>query len=164
MTMNARILIEVPGPPQGKGRPRVVTRGGRSHAYTPARTAAYERSIAWLAKGAMAGRKPLSGPLKVTVTAYFEPPKSWPQWKRMEAVARGWHTQKPDADNIGKTVDSLRGIVFGDDAQIAYMAVYKLWAFTDTMGSLEIEVETLPVVGSAPNANAPHLVPSEVDI
>lgn len=160
-----KLTIEVPGPPQGKGRPRVVTRGGRSHAYTPARTAAYERAIAWQAKVAMAGRKPLSGPLKVTVTAYFEPPKSWPQAQRMEAVAQGWATNRLDADNIGKAAcDSLNGIIWEDDAQVAHLVIHKLWAFTDTMGGLRIEVEPLPVVAGASNADAPDLVPNEVDI
>ena len=35
----------IPGEPTGKGRPRVVSRGGFARAYTPEKTAAYENLI-----------------------------------------------------------------------------------------------------------------------
>lgn len=58
----------VPGQPVPLARPRVVVRGRRTHAFTPARSAEYERTVAFYCRHAMrvAGRSsPLDGPLRV---------------------------------------------------------------------------------------------------
>ena len=65
------IVIELPGEPRGKGRPRSrIARGGAGQqfvaVYTDAKTRAYEKALAWAGKAAMGGRKPLLGPLAVT--------------------------------------------------------------------------------------------------
>ena len=111
--------------PVGKGRPR-FTRSG--HAYTPARTRAAERQIAIAARSRMAGKPPASIPLRVSVTAVFPIPKSWPKAKR-EAAEAGTlaPTVKPDVDNIAKLVDALNGIVFEDDRQIVELSVLKAY-------------------------------------
>lgn len=40
-----RVIFEVPGKPQGKGRPRASVVGGHARMYTPAGTASYENKI-----------------------------------------------------------------------------------------------------------------------
>lgn len=40
-----RVIFEVPGKPQGKGRPRASVVGGHARMYTPAGTASYENRI-----------------------------------------------------------------------------------------------------------------------
>jgi Holliday junction resolvase RusA-like endonuclease len=93
------------------------------HTYTPEKTVQAERLIALCAKAA--GVKPLEGPVSVEVTAMFLVPNSWSKKRKAEA---NWHTAKPDADNIGKLMDSLNGIAYRDDAQVAELTVRKVYA------------------------------------
>jgi Holliday junction resolvase RusA-like endonuclease len=143
------IVVELPGQPQGKGRPRfraVTTKTGRSFAtaYTPAKSRSYEAALAWAAKLAMQGRTPLYGPLKVTVTAYMAVPPSWSNKKRDAALAGALRpVTKPDGDNIEKGAwDAMKTIVWLDDAQIVDGRVLK---FYDERPRLRIEVSPLEV-------------------
>ena len=116
----------VPGKPQGKARARTVTQGGHVHSYTPSRTMEAERTIAWAYREQCHGPL-MEGPLSLSVLAVFEPPKSWPK-KRREAAMETPHTQKPDWDNVGKLVsDSLEGVAYMNDSQIAGGSVRKVW-------------------------------------
>lgn len=113
----------VPGTPRGKGRPRFARRGAGVRVYTDAATSSYEDLIR-----AHCGWKlpPLEGPVSVIVSAQFEIPKSWSKAKR--ECAR-WHVVRPDHDNIGKIVtDALNGVVWRDDAQVAFCSVSKFYA------------------------------------
>jgi Holliday junction resolvase RusA-like endonuclease len=142
------IVVELPGEPIGKGRPRfrpVTTKDGRSfvNAYTPARTRAYERALAMTAKVAMRGKPPILGPLAVTVTAFFAVPASWSNKKRDAALAGIVRpTGRPDYDNVIKSLDALNTIVFADDAQIVQAKVAKVY---DEQPRLRIEVAPLEV-------------------
>ena len=128
------IVVELPGEPIGKGRPRfrpVTTKTGRSfvNAYTPAKTRSYERALAITAKTAMRGQRPLSGPLAVTVTAFMTIPASWSAKKRDAALAGAVRPGRPDVDNIFKgAADALNGIVFDDDSQIVDARIMKVYA------------------------------------
>ena len=56
--------------------------------------------------------------------AYLPIPKSFPERKRMQALAGAIRPPKPDLDNILKTVlDGCNRIVYEDDKQ-----VYSIWA------------------------------------
>jgi len=45
---------------------------------------------------------------------------------------RGYHTQKPDADNLEKGIkDALDGIAYIDDAQVAEVSKVKVWGDRD---------------------------------
>jgi len=112
------IVIELPGEPKGKGRPRF----GRGRAYTPADTRSYEEALAWEGRRVMGSRQPLDGPLCVRIEAKRSKPP----------------TAKPDADNIGKMADALNGIVWRDDCQIVDMRIIKTRA---DVPSLTITVE-----------------------
>ena len=141
------IIIELPGDPVPKGRPRfraVTARDGRSfvNAYTPAKTRAYERALAFVAKVAMRGKPPMDGPLKVSVTASLAVPSSWSAKKRDAALAGIVQpTGRPDADNFQKAAwDSLNSIVWVDDSQVVDARIVKTYA---EQPSLRIEVEPL---------------------
>jgi Holliday junction resolvase RusA-like endonuclease len=133
-----KLVIELPGEPRGKGRPRFA----KGHVYTPATTASYERALAWAAKIAMGGRKPFTGPLKVSVTAFMGIPPSWKMTRHLDALAGVIRpTGKPDADNVLKiATDSCNKILYLDDSQIVTATVSKLYAATP---ALRVEVETL---------------------
>ena len=83
---------------------------------------------------AMRGKDPLTGPLKVSVLAIFLAPASWTKSKK--ALAYGGelaHVVKPDADNVGKTIDALNKIVWADDSQIVSMLVEKRYGMQPKM-------------------------------
>ena len=109
------VTILLPGPPIGKGRPRFRRDSG--HAYTPERTRAYEKALRQEAALAMRGKKIMTGPVEVHVTAFFPIPKI--------GTTHRSPTGRPDVDNILKVLDALNGIVFKDDAQIVKATVSK---------------------------------------
>lgn len=136
--MTDLLLFIVPGVPQGKGRARFVRATGRT--YTPAKTVSYEAAIRACAQEAMilAGYKLFEGPVRLTVQAIFERPKSWPKKK-----LAFWHTSKPDGSNIQKAAeDAMNGIVFKDDSQIASASVIKSYS-GDGSARLVVQVEPL---------------------
>lgn len=117
------IRFTVPGVPQGKGRPRITTRNGSPRAFTPQKTVAYEGLIALAAQHVMDGASPLTGPVALSIVAWFPIPASWS--KKRKAEARH-HTSKPDADNIAKAVgDGLNGVAWLDDSQVASCTIEK---------------------------------------
>lgn len=117
----------IPGKPYAKKRPRFSRATGR--AYDPAGNATTEDSI-----GAIACRhfpEPLVGAVDVIVEAVFAPAASWSKARRSEALGKP-HTQKPDCDNLGKTVlDALNRIAWADDGQVASLTIRKLWGPVD---------------------------------
>ena len=132
------IRFTVPGLPQGKGRARF----GNGRAYTPAKTVAYEGLVSFAGQQAMAGRDLMSGPVYITINAFFPIPASWPKKRKLAAQSSViWHTAKPDGDNVLKAVgDGLNGVVWKDDSQVAFSKVTKQYAETPR---LEILVEPL---------------------
>jgi Holliday junction resolvase RusA-like endonuclease len=112
--------------------------------YTPAETRAYEKALALVAKVAMAGAgkpAPITGPLRLTVTAFMPVPASWSRKKRDAALAGAIRpTVKPDWDNIGKMTDALKGIIWNDDTQVVDGRVVKTY---DEHPRLRVEIEVL---------------------
>ena len=109
------LRFEVPGEPVSKGRPRSTADG---HHYTPAKTVAYERLVAWTAKAAMGSADRIAGPVSVLIVATWGIPASWSK-KRSQAAMGGPKTSKPDVDNIAKICcDAMNGVVWNDDAQV----------------------------------------------
>lgn len=137
------IRFTVPGTPQGKGRPRFTTFGGRARAFTPQKTVAYEGLIALAAQDVMNGTAPMDGPVRVTAWATFAIP---PSWTKKRKAAAGYHTSKPDADNIAKAIgDGLNGIVWRDDSQIAVCTVVKTYG---SLPGLTIEISDANFAGT----------------
>lgn len=119
----------IPGKPHGKGRPRATTVGGRARVYTPKASADYEAEVR--RAGAPHFAAPIAGPVKLRIVAYFLPPKSWSKRKRAEMQGQ-FHTQKPDGDNLMKSIkDGLNGVAWHDDCQAADCRVVKRWGSCD---------------------------------
>ena len=114
--MTNAVRFEVPGIPVAKGRARSTSTG---HHYTPAKTVAYESTVALFARQAMGSARPMEGPLRLSIVATWPVPASWSK-KRREAAF--WKTGKPDADNIAKTIgDACNAIVWLDDSQVVQL-------------------------------------------
>jgi Holliday junction resolvase RusA-like endonuclease len=121
--MTNAIRFEIPGIPVAKGRARVTTIGGHARAYTPAKTVAYESTVALFARQAMGAAEPIAGPLALSIVATWPIPPSWPK-KRREAAT--FKASKPDADNVAKAIgDACNGIVWVDDSQVVDLRCVK---------------------------------------
>ena len=121
----------VPGPPQGKGRPRFVRATGRT--YTPKETANYENLIkvcAMEALNALDDEWLLSGQYSILIEAYFPVPNSRPkEWKKLANDYFIRPTTKPDIDNIVKAFcDALNGIAWKDDSMVTNIGANKRYA------------------------------------
>ena len=121
-----QVRFEIPGEPQGKGRPRL----SNGHTYTPKKTADYEQLVraAYLQKaGGYKFAKDV--PLAVKIFAYMGIARS--DTRKLQAAKQCGDirpTKKPDWDNIGKVVcDALNGVAYHDDAQIVRGLVEKLY-------------------------------------
>ena len=112
---NAPITVIYDGTPQAKARARF----GRGHAYTPQATVDYQHDLGWCAKAGRGGRKPITGPVKITALFELPVPASWSKARRAAAIAHNIRpTGKPDLDNYMKAaLDAINGIVIADDAQ-----------------------------------------------
>lgn len=111
----------IPGNPKGKGRPRVVSRGGFSKAYTPKDTAMYENLVrVEYELQTKRYRFDDDTALEMVIDAYYEIPKSTSK-KKKEMMLSGAirPKKKPDADNCIKIIaDSLNNVAYRDDTQI----------------------------------------------
>ncbi len=123
-----KVTFTIPGKPFGKQRPRATARGGFARVYTPKETVSFERVVGQIA--APIFPEPISGPVKLTILAYFQPPASWSKRRKVEALG-AHHLQKPDLDNCAKAIkDALNRIAWADDAQVAEMVMCKRWGDT----------------------------------
>lgn len=119
------VRFHIPGIPFAKGRARVTTIGGHARAYTPAKTVAYESTVALMAQQAMGASRPMAGPVAVSIVATWPIPTSWSKKRRESEVFK---TSKPDLDNLVKALgDGCNGIVWGDDSQIVRMHASKVY-------------------------------------
>ena len=125
------ITFTIPGPPQGKARPRVVrTKYGRSMSFTPDKTVAYEELVRARYAVAPHPEVPLQGPVCVSIVASYPIPASTSKKRHAEMLAgMDYPAKKPDWDNIGKIIcDALNGIAYRDDAQVIFAQVEKRYA------------------------------------
>jgi Holliday junction resolvase RusA-like endonuclease len=131
MGENRIFSFEIPGEPMGKLRHKQA----RGRVFNHPANVFYEGLVREIAGQAMQGAPIFSGPLRVVLRIHKEPPASWSDKKRKAAIGR-WCPVKPDVDNVAKIVtDAMNGDrktgagkVYGDDAQIAYLEVTKVYA------------------------------------
>lgn len=129
--MNA-VSFTIPGPPQGKARPRVVrAKSGISLTYTPDKTVRYEELVRIRYKSAAQGfRFPDDAQIGIQITAWYPVPKG--KSKKIKAVMLAGQllpTKKPDCDNIVKIVcDALNDFAYKDDQQITLAQIRKRYA------------------------------------
>ena len=119
--------FEVPSKIIGKGRPRLNTNTGQ--VYTPTRTKDYESLVEQYFLLKYPRYKTFEGRAKVSITAYFEVPKSASKVAKEQMLGNTISpTKKPDIDNIVKVVlDSMNKFAFKDDTQITKIEVEKLY-------------------------------------
>lgn len=131
------ITFAIPGRPFGKQRPRATMQGGHARVYTPAETVSFERQVAAIA--APLFPTPLTGPLRLTVIATFEPARSLSSRKR-DAMLGTPHIQRPDCDNCVKALmDGLNRIAWADDGQVAEISARKQWGtYNGTLVHIEV--------------------------
>jgi len=141
------LYFTIPAVPvaQPRQRHRVVNMGGKWIAtnYTPTKDpvnafkASVRHGLSQIYQGA-----PLEGPLKVDL-CFVMPRPGRLRWKR-RPMPRVWHTIKPDADNLTKSlVDSLTGLLWARDEQIAELHVLKLYAAGDEQPHATVTVRRL---------------------
>lgn len=117
----------IPGAPYAKKRHRSFfnKKMGRAQAVNPAENKSFEAKVAEIALTHMPG--PIDGPVRIIVEAIFDPAASWSKRRRAAALG-GYHTQKPDGDNILKAVkDGLNRVAWADDCQVAEATIIKRW-------------------------------------
>lgn len=137
--MNIRLDLE----PVACPRPRVTRTG---HSYYPKRYTDFKRAATALLNTMSLHR--LTGPVELYGAFVFSIPRSWSKRKQLEM--RGTlHVQKPDLDNLVKSVkDVLSGVVYIDDRQVAMMSFEKYWA-SEGAGFINVSVrEIRPRAGS----------------
>lgn len=126
-----QIKFSIPGQPFGKQRPRVVSRGTFSKAYTPKETVSYENLVKLMYSQAAKGKMfPDDAMLDVRIISYYDIPKSTSKKKRKSMLEHKIRpTKKPDWDNIGKIVcDSLNLVAYHDDSAVVDAQVRKFYS------------------------------------
>ena len=140
------ITIEVPAVPVAQPRARATSIGGFARVYEDRKhpVAAFKATVRLAAKVAYQG-PPLEGPLSVSIAFVFPRPASM-VWKK-RPMPRQRHAKKPDRDNCDKAVlDSLKGLLWVDDAQICAGSIEKWIAAGDEQPHVVISVEQLEPV------------------
>lgn len=124
------ITFKVEGKPFGKQRPRFG--GGRT--YTPKETILYENKVALFYKQEAKGKIfPPDTPIKMSIKAVYEVPKSKPKYKKALMYANKLRPMtKPDIDNIFKVcADALNKIAYPDDQQLYLGIVEKFYVSSE---------------------------------
>lgn len=118
------------GEPQGKGRPRFSSYGGKIRTHTPEKTAMYENLVQMEYRSQSGVRFSDNAMLDVRIIAFYGIPKSISKKKRQAMLDKKIRpTKKPDFDNIGKVIcDSLNDVAYRDDAQIVDSQVRKFYS------------------------------------
>ena len=115
--------IFVQHPPKYQKRHRM----GKGFNYDP--SSKDKKLLAPLFKSQMSKQKcgKLTGPLAVTISAYYNVPKSYSKSVK-ESMYGQYKITKPDADNVAKFyLDAMSGIVYEDDNIIAKLIVSKYY-------------------------------------
>lgn len=134
------------GIPKGQPRGRAVRRGAHAGIYDPGTADNWKASVRCAAKELWDGR-PFTGPLRVTITAFFPRPKkhyfTGARAKILRTDAPDYHISKPDRDNLDKAIlDALTNAgIWYDDSVVCAGSVTKRYA--DATPGAYVEITTL---------------------
>ena len=130
--------------PKPQSRPRFARRGNFTTTYEDKDMKSWRERCRLLIANLYIGQPILEGPLRARVRFYIKPPQYISKIKRNqqalvdEIIPVG---KKPDIDNYEKALyDSMSGIVFQDDGQIALHDVGKFYSLNPR---IEVEIEDL---------------------
>jgi Holliday junction resolvase RusA-like endonuclease len=127
------IQFTIQGPPKGKERPKVSTKSGKPRAYTPRKTAEYERLVRTSYALQVGERDPFPEdvPLSAVIRVGYRIPKSdtkkTKERKRSgEILPTKKGSMNPDLDNVAKAIlDALNGVAYVDDSQVVFLGISK---------------------------------------
>jgi len=136
-----KVDFVIQGKAQAKQRPRFNRYSGKT--YTPNETIAYENWVKTCYLEKYKDKELMEKPLRVTIKAYFEIPKSTSKKRKQQMMDNEILPMvKPDTDNIAKGVlDSLNGIAYKDDKQVVELIVNKFYSNTPYVSVMIEEIE-----------------------
>lgn len=136
-----KVDFVIQGKVQAKQRPRFNRYSGKT--YTPNETIAYENLVKTCYLEKYKDKELMEKPLRVTIKAYFEIPKSTSKKRKQQMMDNEILPMvKPDTDNIAKGVlDSLNGIAYKDDKQVVELIVNKFYSNTPYVSVMIEEIE-----------------------
>jgi len=136
-----KVNFVIQGKVQAKQRPRFNRYSGKT--YTPNETIAYENWVKTCYLEKYKDKELMEKPLRVTIKAYFEIPKSTSKKRKQQMMDNEILPMvKPDTDNIAKGVlDSLNGIAYKDDKQVVELIVNKYYNNTPYVSVMIEEIE-----------------------
>lgn len=137
-----KLILEIEPKPQS--RPRFARRGNFTTTYEDKDMKSWRNNCQLLISNQYMGQPMLEGALRAKVRFYIKPPQYISKVKKNqqalidEIIPVG---KKPDIDNYEKALyDSMSGIVFKDDGQIALHDVGKFYSLNPR---IEVEVNRL---------------------
>ncbi len=144
-----RVRFTVPGTPAPGGSKKAMITPGTGRIFlrdAGKNNAGWRQRVSIFASQAMAGRKPLQGPLELKMTFWLARPKShYGTGKNATTLkpwaVESWPTGPPDTTKLVRAAeDALKGIVWIDDAQVVIQAAEKRYG---TEAGLAVVVESV---------------------
>jgi Holliday junction resolvase RusA-like endonuclease len=150
------IRFTVAGRPQQRGSKKAFARKGGGQPLmvdANAKSGPWMAAVAAVASAEMDGAPLLEGPLSIAVWFHFKRPQT--HFRKSQGVpflrddAPIYHASMPDADKLMRAIgDSLSGVVYRDDAQLAHVTVRKVYTESSEGASIEVS-EITPSPGGA---------------
>jgi len=123
------IFFEVPGNPQGKGRPRFARAGHFVKVYTDKQTVNYETFIREMFYLAYPEFVPLEGQLEIELDVHCPVAKVSKKKRALMLDGSLKPAKKPEVDNILKVfLDALTGLAFKNDNQVVRALIEKRYS------------------------------------
>ena len=134
-----------PGVPVPKGSKRAfyVKKLGRAIVTEAnSKTRPWEQAVRFEASEQCRGHSPTDGPVLVSMTFWFQRPKSHLRKDgSLRPSAKDRHQSKPDIDKLARScLDAMSGLVYFDDAQVSHMLVRKAYVGKGQHIGVEIDV------------------------
>lgn len=130
--------------PKPQSRPRFARRGSFTTTYEDKDMKAWRNHCQLLIAKQYAGKSMLEGALRARLRFYIKPPQYISKVKKNQQALLDEVMpvdKKPDIDNYEKALyDSMSGIVFKDDGQIAMHDVGKFYSLNPR---IEVEIEEI---------------------